>query len=161
MRISRSPKFLRPLLVAVVLSLFAAACGGSDASDASVGADTSVKPIIFVPAGDPPTELVVEDIVVGDGDEAVSGASVNVDYVGVSWSTGTEFDASWGRGEFGFSLGVGQVIPGWDEGVQGMLVGGRRQITIPPEMAYGPNGFGEVIAPNETLIFVVDLRGIN
>ncbi len=149
----------RLFLALVTLSLVAAACGSS--GDAAADVDTAVRPEILVPDGDPPVELVIEDLVVGDGEEAVSGASINVDYVGVSWSTQEEFDASWGRGEFGFSLGVGQVIPGWDEGVQGMRVGGRRQITIPREMAYGPTGAGGAIGPNETLIFVVDLRGIN
>ena len=87
------------------------------------------------------------------------GVMVTVDYVGVSWSTGTEFDASWNRNEaFSFPLGGGQVISGWDEGVQGMKVGGRRKLTIPPHMGYGAQGAGGVIAPNETLIFVVDLR---
>ena len=121
--------------------------------------DTSVKPIIEVPAGDPPAELVMEDLVVGDGPEAAAGAIVNVDYVGVSWSTGAEFDASWNRGDvFSFALGGGMVIQGWDQGVQGMKVGGRRQLTIPPEMGYGAAGAGGVIAPNETLVFVVDAR---
>lgn len=123
--------------------------------------DTSVKPEISVPAGEPPVNIVIEDIVVGDGAEATTGATVNVDYAGVSWSTGAEFDASWNRGDvFSFGLGRGQVIPGWDQGVLGMKVGGRRQLTIPPGMAYGPQGAGGVIGPNETLIFVVDLRSI-
>lgn len=119
------------------------------------------KPQITVPAGDPPAELVIEDLVVGDGPEATAGVQVNVDYVGVSWSSQQQFDASWDRGDtFAFGLGAGQVIPGWDNGVAGMKVGGRRQLTIPPDMAYGPRGAGGVIGPNETLIFVVDLRSI-
>jgi len=123
--------------------------------------DTSVKPTIEVPAGDPPAELVVEDLVVGDGAEAQPGAIVNVDYVGVSWSTGKEFDASWNRGDtFSFALGGGMVIQGWDQGVAGMKVGGRRRLTIPPAMGYGAQGAGGVIAPNETLIFTVDLRSL-
>lgn len=123
--------------------------------------DTSAKPTIEVPAGDPPSELVIEDLVVGDGPEAAAGALVNVDYVGVSWSTGKEFDASWNRGDvFSFPLGGGMVIRGWDEGVAGMKVGGRRRLTIPPHMGYGAQGAGGVIAPNETLIFTVDLRGL-
>jgi len=123
--------------------------------------DTSQKPEIAVPAGDPPADLVIEDLAVGDGPEAVAGVQVNVDYVGVSWSTGAEFDASWNRGDvFAFALGGGMVIPGWDQGVAGMKVGGRRQLTIPPGMAYGAAGAGGVIGPNETLIFVVDLRSI-
>ncbi len=103
----------------------------------------------------------MEDLVVGTGPEATNGVQVNVDYVGVSWSSGAEFDASWNRGDvFSFGLGAGMVISGWDQGVSGMKVGGRRQLTIPPEMAYGPAGAGGVIGPNETLIFVVDLRSI-
>jgi len=123
--------------------------------------DVFEKPTVTVPAGDPPGELQIEDIVVGDGPEAQRGATVNVDYVGVSWSTGQEFDASWNRGQvFSFGLGAGMVISGWDQGVAGMKVGGRRKLTIPPDMGYGARGAGGVIAPNETLIFVVDLRSI-
>jgi peptidylprolyl isomerase len=119
------------------------------------------KPDVTIPAENPPTELVVEDITVGDGDEAKAGQQVNVHYVGVSWSTGEQFDASWDRMEpFGFGLGHGQVISGWDEGVQGMKVGGRRRLTIPPSLGYGAAGAGGVIAPNETLVFVVDLLGV-
>ncbi len=123
--------------------------------------DTNSKPEISVPAGEPPTSLVIEDLLLGDRSEATSGVQVTVDYVGVSWSTGAEFDASWNRGEeFSFNLGAGMVIPGWDQGVAGMKVGGRRQLIIPPAMAYGPTGAGGAIGPNETLIFVVDLRSI-
>ena len=123
--------------------------------------DVFERPSITVPETDSPTELVIEDHVVGDGAEAVSGSQVSVDYVGVSWSTGQEFDASWNRGApLDFTLGVGQVIQGWDDGVQGMKVGGRRTITIPPHLGYGAAGAGGVIAPNETLIFTVDLRNI-
>ncbi len=125
------------------------------------GIDLSVRPVISVPEGDAPSGLVIEELVVGDGPEAQPGVQVNVDYVGVSWSTGKEFDASWNRGDiFSFGLGAGQVIQGWDQGVTGMRVGGRRQLTIPPDMAYGPAGAGGVIGPNETLIFTVDLRSI-
>jgi peptidylprolyl isomerase len=92
----------------------------------------------------------------------MSGSDVSVHYVGVSWSTGTEFDASWDRGDvFRFGLGAGQVIAGWDQGVAGMRVGGRRRITIPPHLGYGKRGAGGVIAPNETLVFVVDLVGVD
>ena len=122
---------------------------------------TDEKPQITVPDGEPPTELETHDEVVGDGAEAASGVQVNVDYVGVSWSTGQEFDASWNRGDLlSFGLGIGQVIAGWDQGVAGMKVGGRRRITIPPHLGYGAAGAGGVIGPNETLIFVVDLRSI-
>lgn len=123
--------------------------------------DTFERPTISIPDGAPPAELVTEDLVVGEGPEANAGMQVSVDYVGVSWSTGQEFDASWNRGgTFDFGLGARQVIAGWDEGVAGMKVGGRRRITIPPEMGYGAAGAGGVIGPNETLVFVVDLRGV-
>ncbi len=125
------------------------------------GADVSVRPTISVPAGDAPADLVIEDIVVGDGAEALPGVQVNVDYVGVAWSNGQEFDASWNRGDvLTFGIGAGHVIPGWDQGVMGMKVGGRRRLTIPPALGYGAAGAGGVIAPNETLIFTVDLRSI-
>jgi peptidylprolyl isomerase len=123
--------------------------------------DTNEKPQIAVPTGTPPAELQYEDDFVGDGAEAGSGMQVNVDYVGVSWSTGQEFDASWNRGQvFSFGLGAGQVIAGWDQGVAGMKVGGRRTITIPPHLGYGSAGAAGVIGANETLIFTVDLRSI-
>lgn len=123
--------------------------------------DTFERPTISVPDTDAPSDLVLEDVVVGDGAEALPGSQVNVDYVGVSWSTGQEFDASWNRGQpLSFTLGTGQVIQGWDSGVAGMRVGGRRTITIPPHMGYGAQGAGGVIGPNETLIFTVDLRSI-
>ena len=123
--------------------------------------DTDVKPVITVPKGLPPTELVIEDLVEGDGTEAAEGMQVTVDYAGISWSSGREFDASWNRKDtFAFGLGASQVIRGWDQGVLGMKVGGRRRLTIPPNMAYGSNGSGRVIGPNETLIFVVDLRNV-
>jgi peptidylprolyl isomerase len=119
------------------------------------------KPQIDIPDGAPSYQLELEDIEVGDGDEAAPGSIVEVHYAGVAWSTGNEFDASWNRGEtFKFGLGKGQVIKGWDEGVAGMRVGGRRRITIPPDMAYGKRGAGGVIGPDETLVFVVDLVGV-
>ena len=119
------------------------------------------KPEIDKPDGDIPFDLGIDDIVVGDGEEAVSGSKVSVHYVGVAFSTGEEFDASWNRGDpFAFTLGKGHVIPGWDEGVQGMRVGGRRKLTIPSAMAYGSRGAGGVIKPNEPLVFVVDLLSV-
>jgi len=119
------------------------------------------KPSVEIPDGPPPTELVVEDLSVGDGPEATSGTTCTMQYVGVSWSTGQQFDASWDRGSpFSFPLGARKVISGWDQGVAGMKVGGRRRLTIPPALGYGPQGHPGVIAPNETLVFVVDLLGV-
>jgi len=116
------------------------------------------KPEVDFPGGEPPTELEISDIWQGDGAVAKAGDTVQVHYVGVAYSTGEEFDASWSRGEpLEFRLGVGQVISGWDQGVQGMRVGGRRQLIIPPSLAYGDRGAGRSIAPGETLIFVCDL----
>ncbi len=122
----------------------------------------SEKPQVDVPVGQAPSyQLEIEDLEVGDGEEAVSGRTVEVHYVGVSWSTGRQFDASWDRGDtFKFKLGKGEVIQGWDQGVAGMKVGGRRRITIPPMLAYGKRGAGGVIGPDETLVFVVDLVGL-
>src|SRR5918998_4781688 len=119
------------------------------------------KPHVDVPDHAPTYQLELEDIEVGDGDEATPGTIVEVHYVGVSWSTGQEFDASWNRDDtFKFGLGKGQVIQGWDQGVAGMKVGGRRRITIPPMLGYGARGAGGVIGPDETLVFVVDLVAI-
>jgi peptidylprolyl isomerase len=121
----------------------------------------SSKPVVEIPDHAPSYQLELEDLSVGEGDEATSGDIVEVHYVGVSWKTGNQFDASWDRGgTFKFGLGKGQVIKGWDEGVAGMRVGGRRRITIPPDMAYGARGAGGVIGPHETLVFVVDLVGL-
>jgi len=119
------------------------------------------KPEVEIPDGPPSYQLEIDDITVGDGAEATRGKTVEVHYVGVSWKTKQQFDASWDRGDtLKFGLGKGQVIRGWDEGVAGMKVGGRRRITIPPNLAYGPRGAGGVIGPNETLVFVVDLLGV-
>lgn len=119
---------------------------------------TVSKPEVDVPRGAPPSELVVEDLKVGDGPEATAGATISAHYVGVAHSTGEEFDASWNRGApLRFQLGVGQVIEGWDHGMTGMRVGGRRRLVIPAHLAYGDRGAGSVIAPGETLVFVVDL----
>jgi peptidylprolyl isomerase len=117
-----------------------------------------MKPEVTIPDSPPPAELVIDDIPVGDGDEAKPGDFVEVHYVGVSYSNGKQFDASWDRDEaLEFRLGAGQVISGWDRGVAGMKVGGRRRLTIPPDLAYGRQGAGGVIGPDETLVFVVDL----
>ncbi len=121
----------------------------------------SSKPSVSIPAGAPPTALESEDLVVGEGDEATDGRFVDVHYVGVAWSSQQQFDASWDRNQpFRFALGAGQVISGWDRGVAGMRVGGRRRLTIPPDLGYGTRGAGGVIGPNETLVFVVDLLGV-
>jgi len=122
----------------------------------------SEKPEIDFPDGPPPADLEVTDLTVGEGDEATAGKTVSVHYVGVAHSTGEEFDASYNRGApLDFRLGIGQVITGWDTGVQGMKVGGRRQLVIPPHLAYGDRGAGGAIAPGETLIFVVDLLSVS
>jgi peptidylprolyl isomerase len=121
--------------------------------------DEEPKP---VPAGDPPEKLEIEDVVKGDGKKAFPGDEISVQYTGVAFSTGEKFDASWDRGRepFVFQLGAGEVIPGWDQGIPGMRVGGRRVLTIPAELAYGASGSPPAIGPNETLIFVVDLEKV-
>jgi peptidylprolyl isomerase len=119
------------------------------------------KPEIDFPGGEPPADLEIKDIWEGDGPVAKAGDTVSVHYVGVAFSSGEEFDASWNRGApLKFQLGVGQVIAGWDQGVQGMKVGGRRQLTIPAHLAYGDRGAGGAIKPGETLIFVCDLVSV-
>ncbi|WP_026554749.1 FKBP-type peptidyl-prolyl cis-trans isomerase [Arthrobacter sp. 35W] len=119
------------------------------------------KPEIEFPSHGVPTELVIEDLIEGTGAEAQPGNTVSTHYVGVAFSTGEEFDSSWGRGApLDFRVGVGQVIQGWDQGLLGMKVGGRRRLEIPSELAYGPRGAGGAIGPNEALIFVVDLVGV-
>ena len=122
---------------------------------------TAEKPEIDFPEGPPPADLEITDITVGSGAEAKAGDQVLVHYVGVAHSTGEEFDASYNRGApLDFPLGAGRVIAGWDQGVQGMKVGGRRQLVIPPHLGYGDRGAGGVIKPGETLIFVVDLVAV-
>lgn len=160
------------LIGGVLLALFAAGCG-DDSSTTSSSGETSTsepaeapekktKPQVEVPQGAPPKELVTEDLEEGSGPAAEAGDEVSVNYVGVNYKTGKEFDASWSRGEpFAFALGSGMVIPGWEEGVVGMKVGGRRQLVIPPELGYGAAGSPPAIPPNETLVFVVDLEAIN
>jgi peptidylprolyl isomerase len=122
---------------------------------------TLSKPFVDAPTGPAPTDLQIDDIVVGDGTEATPGRQVVVHYAGVAHSTGKEFDSSWSRNDpFAFGLGAGQVIAGWDQGVAGMRVGGRRQLTIPAKLGYGDRGAGGVIKGGETLIFVVDLLDV-
>jgi peptidylprolyl isomerase len=123
--------------------------------------DTDKKPVIPRPTGTPPRRLEKEDIVRGKGQPAKPGDVLTVHYAGVAFSTGEEFDASWNSGQpYRFPLGGGAVIPGWDRGLVGMRRGGRRMLTIPPELAYGAAGQPPAIGPNETLVFVVDLLAI-
>ena len=157
------------LLVLACAALLVAGCG-SDSSEEPEATSTPAaeatpeptKPEITVPKGKAPKKLVVKDIKEGTGAEATAGSNVTVQYVGTSFKNGRQFDASWDRGEpFSFQLGAGSVIPGWDQGVEGMKVGGRRQLVIPPDLAYGPQGSPPAIGPNETLVFVVDLVSVD
>ncbi len=154
------------LLVLACAALVVAGCGSDAEQPASstpepASTPVATKPEITVPKGKAPKKLVVKDLKVGSGPVAKAGETVQVQYVGISFANGRQFDASWDRGEpFGFQLGAGQVIPGWDKGVEGMKVGGRRQLVIPPDLAYGKQGSPPTIAPNETLVFVIDLLGV-
>ena len=133
--------------------------GGSAEKQTSGAGKT--KPKVTVPSGPPPKKLEIEEIEKGSGPEAKAGDEVTVQYVGVGYESEEEFDSSWSRNEpFSFGLGGGQVIAGWDQGVEGMKVGGRRELIIPPNLAYGPQGSPPVIGPNETLIFVIDLLAV-
>ena len=141
--------------LAAVVTVALPSCGDDKKEEAT-------KPKVEVPSGDPPKTLEKKDLKVGSGDEALAGQTVTVHYVGVSFSTKKQFDASWDGGDpFTFPLGAGRVIPGWDQGVPGMKVGGRRQLVIPPDLAYGAQGYPPDIAPNETLVFVVDLVSVS
>jgi FKBP-type peptidyl-prolyl cis-trans isomerase len=173
--------FLRIVSVALVGALTLAACG-SDGGDDSVAAedsrgdeaeaseedpasedtedtaDAGAKPVVEIPAGEAPEGLEIIDLVEGEGAEAAAGDLVTAHYVGVLHDDGTEFDSSWDRGQpFEFQLGGGQVIVGWDEGIEGMKVGGRRMLVIPSDLAYGEAGSGGTIGPDAALVFVVDL----
>lgn len=164
---------MRKGLIAIALcaALAVAGCGGDDNSstgstkaegsapvESSGDASNRSKPKVTVPSGAPPKQLEETDLIEGTGAEAKSGDKVTVQYVGVGYDSGEEFDASWNRNEpFPFTLGASEVIPGWDQGVEGMKVGGQRELIIPPELAYGETGSPPVIGPNETLIFVIDL----
>jgi len=151
--------FAAALAITVAIVLIA---GGDDGDDGgATAADPGSKPEVEVPEGRPPDELVIEDLEEGDGEEAASGDQVTVQYVGVDFDGGEEFDSSWERPEpFSFTLGGGEVIPGWDQGVEGMKVGGRRRLVIPPDLAYGPEGQPPDIGPNATLVFVIDLVSV-
>ncbi|HEX5375082.1 MAG TPA: FKBP-type peptidyl-prolyl cis-trans isomerase [Solirubrobacterales bacterium] len=131
-----------------------------EASKKPKPATNKTKPKVTVPSGPPPKRLEVKDVETGSGATAKAGDVVSVEYVGVGYGSGEEFDASWGREPFTFQLGAGMVIPGWDQGVEGMKVGGRRELIIPPELAYGEAGSPPAIGPNETLIFVIDLLAV-
>ncbi len=123
-------------------------------------AEARAKPKIAKPQGPPPKKLVVKDLAKGKGTPAKAGDQLQVNYVGVNYRDGKEFDSSFSAGKpFDFPLGGGMVIPGWDQGLEGMKVGGRRMLTIPPDLAYGPEGQPPTIAPNATLVFVIDLLG--
>jgi peptidylprolyl isomerase len=166
------------LIATVLIAIAAAGCGSSDKkSDTSASASTTdtsqstaaapatakprPKPKVKVPGGKPPKKLVIKDLIPGTGPAAKAGDAITVNYIGVNFKGGAMFDNSYDRGQaFPFQLGGGKVIPGWDQGLVGMKVGGRRQITIPPSLAYGPQGQPPTIKPNETLVFVVDLLSI-
>ena len=163
-------------IVAVCVALAIAGCGSSSDTSSTAGGESStatqsqgaasqtnlkVKPEVTVPSEPAPKKLTEKEIVEGTGAEAKSGDEVTVQYVGVGYESEEEFDSSWSRSEpFSFTLGAGEVIPGWDKGVAGMKVGGRRELIIPAEEAYGPTGSPPAIGPNETLIFVIDLLAV-
>ena len=176
------PAIIVKTLSAAIASILLIGCGNNDGESVSTNSsndtptpieivptptpagdvdnsDLTVKPLVTIPPSSPSTELMIEDLVVGSGSSVDVGDFLIMDYVGVSYSTGLQFDASWDRGSpFPFELGAGRVIQGWDQGIVGMAVGGRRSLTIPPDLAYGENGSGSgSIGPNETLVFVVDL----
>jgi peptidylprolyl isomerase len=154
------------LTLAACAAIAIAGCGGDDSTtgaeaESPESSATTTKPVVKPPKGSPPKQLQTKDLVEGSGEEAQAGDEVTVDYVGVNYRSGKQFDASWDRNEpFTFTLGGGEVIPGWDQGVEGMKVGGRRELIIPPELAYGATGYPPEIPPNETLIFVIDLREV-
>ncbi len=136
--------------------------GGSAAAQSGAEASKRTKPKVSPPQGSAPNKLVENDLIEGSGAAAKAGDEVTVQYVGVGFDSGKEFDASWDRGEpFPFTLGAGEVIPGWDQGIEGMKVGGQRELIIPANLAYGSAGFPPAIAPNEALVFVVDLLKVN
>lgn len=165
--VSRGRLLIFALCAALALAI--AGCG-SDSSSSSTGETTSAsgsgedintKPKVTVPDGPPPKKLEIKELIEGTGAEAKPGLESTVQYVGVAYKTGEQFDASWDRNEpFTFKIGDREVISGWDQGVTGMKVGGRRELIIPPNLAYGAAGAPPAIAPNETLIFVIDLVGV-
>jgi peptidylprolyl isomerase len=162
----------RTLALTLCAAMAIAGCGGGGGTSKkstapASGATTTTtppkrsKPHVRIPKGSPPKKLVIKDLIKGNGRAAQSGHQVTVQYVGVNYKTGKQFDATWDRGQpFPFQLGAGQVIRGWDEGVAGMRVGGRRELIIPPRLAYGPQGQPPAIGRNATLVFVIDLLGV-
>ncbi len=164
---TRLPRPLAVLGAVLTLGLGFTACGDDDKPPATKPAETAeptaaadAKPTVEKPTGKPPTKLVQRDLVKGKGAAAKDGDQVTVHYVGVHFETGEQFEASWDSGQpYSFTLGLGEVIPGWDKGIAGMSVGGRRELIIPPEDAYGAEG-SPPIGPNETLVFVVDVLAI-
>jgi peptidylprolyl isomerase len=162
----------RRLILPLCAALAIAGCGGGSSKKSSAASSTPTtttapvappqrtKPSVTVPKGPAPKQLVIKDLIKGTGAVAQSGNQVTVQYVGLDYKTGKQFDASWDRGQpFPFQLGGGQVIPGWDKGVAGMRIGGRRELIIPANLAYGAQGQPPVIGPNATLVFVIDLLG--
>jgi peptidylprolyl isomerase len=148
-------------ILAVVVIVIVVSRGGGSGGETTSVADTGPKPTVEVPKGPAPQKLVVEDLKTGDGAEAKAGDQVSVQYVGVLYDGGKQFDSSWDRGQpFDFQLGSGQVIPGWDQGVEGMKVGGRRELIIPPNLGYGAQGQPPTIPPNSPLVFVIDLVSV-
>jgi peptidylprolyl isomerase len=171
----RAVKLPISLIALCAVLVFAGCGGGSDSSSESSESSGSTssettsessaektKPKVTVPTGAPPKKLEIKELEEGSGAEAKSGDEVTVQYVGVDYKNGREFDSSWSRNEpYPFTLGAGAVIPGWDQGIEGMKVGGRRELIIPPELAYGEAGYPPAIGPNETLVFVIDLLEVN
>ena len=131
------------------------------ATDLSPAGTAGKQPTVTVPAGTPPTHLESSNLIAGSGPAAKAGDNVTVQYVLATYSSGKVIQASWTSQAFTFTLGQGQVIPGWDRGVVGMQAGGRRELIIPPSLGYGANSPGAGIAPNDTLVFMVDLLKIN
>jgi peptidylprolyl isomerase len=155
----------RTVAVACVALLMLCACAKKEVAQTvtptSSSSASGSKPVVDVPKGPPPKQLVIKDLIVGTGAEAKNGTNITVHYVGVHYTDGKQFDASWDSGQpFPLTL-PGQVIKGWNEGIPGMKVGGRRMLVIPPDLAYGPNGYPPVIQPNETLVFVIDLLKVS
>ena len=151
------------ILVVVVAVILIGRSGGDSGDSTTTKADIEVPngPTVKLPTGSPPTQLQVKDLKTGTGAEAKAGDQVSVQYIGVLYDNGNKFDASYDRGQpFSFKLGGGQVIPGWDQGVAGMKVGGRRELIIPPDLAYGAQGQPPTIPPNATLVFVIDLVSV-